>query len=148
MFKRFREIRNYGKGDQEVEGIVGLGRLVNEVGIRTVTPEGKGPIVVAGGKGEAIVFTLWKENKEVPAYFEFEAWGKTAEILGQYGFKGAELFIIGRIKKNNDHERIIIESVHATYNTVGKMNKGKEEKKSIAEDTPTGDNSDDDTLPF
>lgn len=41
------------------------------------------------------------EQQEQVAFINVSAWGKTAEIIGQYLSKGSRVFIEGRIKQDN-----------------------------------------------
>jgi len=68
----------------------------------------------------------WKsadgENREETTFIDCEAWGRTAEMIGQYFRKGRPIFIEGRLKldqwedKNDGSKRsklrVVIENFH------------------------------------
>ncbi|HRQ71487.1 MAG TPA: single-stranded DNA-binding protein [Phycisphaerales bacterium] len=68
----------------------------------------------------------WKsadgENREETTFIDCEAWGRTAEMIGQYFKKGRPIFIEGRLKldqwedKNDGSKRsklrVVIENFH------------------------------------
>jgi single-strand DNA-binding protein len=72
------------------------GNLTRDPEIR-VTP--KGTQVLSCSLG---VNRKWKDDsgqtREEATFVEFEAWGKTAEIIAKYHKKGSQIFIYGRLK--------------------------------------------------
>lgn len=65
------------------------------------------PELTAAGESHVCKFSIainrtWKdrngEKKEEVTFVDCEAWGKTAELIGQYLTKGSECYVEGRLK--------------------------------------------------
>lgn len=123
MYTIEKVIRNFNEGEREVKFLAGVGNLTNDVEARKVTLKSGDKIFVAGGFSQSIAFDYWENGKKKPVFFQIEAWGKTAEILGKIGKKGRELVTLGRLEnrqsKNKDgkifnNEVLVVERVQVT----------------------------------
>jgi single-strand DNA-binding protein len=76
-----------------------IGTLVRDVEIR-VTPKG-----TQIGTFSLAINRKWKDDgggeKEEVSFLEFEAWGKTAEIIAKYTAKGRQLYVEARAKQDS-----------------------------------------------
>lgn len=75
-----------------------IGTLTRDVELR-VTPKG-----TAVGQFSLAINRRWKDDqggeKEEVSFLEFEAWGKTAEIIAKYTEKGRQLYVEARAKQD------------------------------------------------
>lgn len=75
---------------------IGVIRLVRDPEIRYI-PSGKAICTFSGASGQS--YTQNGEKKEIVSYFDFQVWGKLAEIVAEHAKKGMKLAIDGRLKQ-------------------------------------------------
>ena len=79
----------------ETEKVFGTGNLTNDPPALREVPGGKKVLSGVKGHSFSIAFNQGK-NKEA-IFHRLEAWEKTAELLHQFGFKGQEVEVVGRL---------------------------------------------------
>lgn len=128
---------------------IGLGNLTRDPELK-YTPKG-----MAVAKIGMAVNRKYKaesgEQKDEVTFIDIEAWGKQAELLGQYMRKGSPLFVEGRLKldqwddKNTGQKVSKLKVVLEQFQFVG----GKQEGQASAQSTQVEPKTDDgDQVPF
>ena len=94
-----------------------MGNLTRDIEIRHTS--GNQPVANIGLAINRRYRTQSGENREEVTYVDCEAWGRTAEVMGQYLSKGRPVFIEGRLKldtwqdqqgQNRSKMRVVVES--------------------------------------
>jgi len=94
-----------------------MGNLTRDIEIRHTA--GNQPVANIGLAINRRYRTQSGENREEVTYVDCEAWGRTAEVMGQYLSKGRPVFIEGRLKldtwqdqqgQNRSKMRVVVES--------------------------------------
>jgi len=95
------------------------------------------------------------EQKEEVTFIDIEAWGKQAELLGQYMRKGSPLFVEGRLKldqwddKNTGQKVSKLKVVLEQFQFVGGKQEGQGSPQSSAPAVSQSENPEDpDRVPF
>ena len=129
MFVIERVFRRVNGENKEIKFLAGLGNLTQDLEARRVNTRKGETFVVGGydkrfGRSPAIAFNYWENKEKKAVYYQLEAWGGTAQMLGQLGKKGAEMSVCGRIEqrtsKNQEtgreyvNETLIIERFQLT----------------------------------
>lgn len=144
---------------QDINYVHVLARLTRDPEINTLN----------GGMSVArigLAFNNSKKNKDTdkwedePCFIEAEAWGKTAEIAGQYLTKGKQVAIVGHLKldqwndKNTGEKRSKIKIVIDKLQLIGGKSDGSapsapaKPKASAWDDDPANDSTPADDIPF
>lgn len=120
------------------------GNLTRDPELRYTT---SGKAVLACGLAVNRVWTSEAgEKKEEVSFFDFEAWGRTAEVIGQYFRKGNPILLTCRAKleqwddkqdgRKRSKVKFIVESFQFCGKTDGSGNGGGDERPARRATTP------------
>ena len=99
----------------------------------------------------------WKDKSGEPQehteWFRVSAWGKLAEICGQYLTKGAAVYIEGKLRTRkwqdkDGQDRYTTEVIASSMQMLGGKGERTESRSSQPPPAPSDDSFDDDTIPF
>jgi single-strand DNA-binding protein len=108
--------------------VILLGNLTRDPEVRQV---GGGQSVAKLGMAVSRTFTVNGEKREETCYVDLTAWGRQAEVLGQYAGKGRPLMIEGRLQysqwedKATGQKRNKLEVVIENFQFVGGREAGE-----------------------
>lgn len=91
------------------------------------------------------------EDKEHTEWHRIQAWGKLAEIIGQYCRKGGQVYICGKLKTHkwkdaNDNDRYTTEIIASEMQLLGNRSDDTQQKEAGSATPPQQDFDDD--IPF
>lgn len=127
--------------------VIIMGNLTRDPELR-YTPQSKAVVKIGVAVNER-----WKDangqQKESVTFIDAEAWGKTAEVIGQYFKKGSPIMFDGKLKldtwedKNTKAKMSKLKVVLENFQFVGGKQDGQQQQSSA----PQAQASDDDQVP-
>ena len=79
----------------DLNSITLIGRMVRDADCKQVGNSNIANFSIANGRS----YMSNGEKKEETNFFECQVWGKLADVIGQYGGKGKQIAIEGRLKQ-------------------------------------------------